>query len=240
MPFTFCHPAIVLPLNRIKSLSLTGLVAGSIAPDFEYFIRMTDKRLYTHTWSGLLWVDMPLALLLAFLFHTVVRNPLIHNTPVDFQRRLHPYSRFNWTLHFKKRWPIVIGCVIIGIISHLFWDGFTHENGYFVKHLPLLAGAIPLGAVHIEVHILMQVASSIIGALFILHALWQLPADVDTNVNTNYLPFWKRISLITIAIFIVRLLAGVASEIEDFVIPAISAFLIALVITSILLKKHYY
>jgi hypothetical protein len=229
MPFTFCHPAIILPLNRFKNFSLTGLVAGSIAPDFEYFIRMTDKRVYTHTWSGFLWIDTPLALLLTFLFHSLVRNPLIHNAPIDFQRRLFQYKFFNWTLFFKKHWLMVTASIIIGIISHLAWDGFTHENGYFVRYLPLLTAAIPVGTFHLAVHMLLQVVCSIIGGLVIFYALWQLPADPKASVNTNYFSFWKNVALITIAIFTVRLLSGISNEIEDIAIPAISAFLIALI-----------
>lgn len=237
MPFTFCHPAIVLPLNRIKGLSLTGLVAGSIAPDFEYFIRMSDTRVYTHTWSGFLWIDTPLALLLTFLFHNVVRNPLIYNAPIDFQRRLNQYKYFNWTFYFKKHWLMVIACVIVGIVSHLLWDGFTHENGYFVKYLPLLTASIPVGTFHIAVHMFLQVASSILGGLIIFYALWQLPVDHKTSVNTNYFSFWKNVAFITIAIFIIRLFAGISHEIEDIVIPAISAFLIALIVMAAFSKK---
>jgi hypothetical protein len=42
MPFTFAHPAIVLPLKHLPKrwYSLTGLIIGSMTPDFEYFIRM--------------------------------------------------------------------------------------------------------------------------------------------------------------------------------------------------------
>ncbi|HYH16960.1 MAG TPA: DUF4184 family protein [Flavisolibacter sp.] len=239
MPFTFSHPAIVLPLNRVKGLSITGLITGSIAPDFEYFIRMADKRVYTHTWTGLLWFDTPLALLLAFLFHNVVRNQLIYNAPINFQRRLMRYEYFNWTLYFKKRWLIITVSVIIGIISHLFWDGFTHENGFFVSYLPFLSTTILIGSFSIEGHMMLQLLSSIIGGLVILYALWQLPKDQRTTVNNHYLSFWKKVSLVTIIVFFIRLLMGVSFEIEDLIIPAVSAFLIALLLISVLRKGLY-
>ncbi|WP_220463965.1 DUF4184 family protein [Adhaeribacter radiodurans] len=43
MPFTFSHPAIVLPLTLLlrKWYSLTGLVIGSLTPDFEYFYQFS-------------------------------------------------------------------------------------------------------------------------------------------------------------------------------------------------------
>ncbi|WP_262496247.1 DUF4184 family protein [Flavobacterium piscis] len=39
MPFTFSHPAIILPLKYLPKnwISLTGLIIGSLTPDFEYF-----------------------------------------------------------------------------------------------------------------------------------------------------------------------------------------------------------
>jgi hypothetical protein len=199
---------------------------------------MTDKRVYTHTWPGLLWYDIPLALILTFLFHNLVRNPIIDNAPINFQRRLKHFEYFKWTLYFKKRWLAIIGCIIIGIISHLLWDGFTHENGYFVKYLPFLTFAIPVGSFHLEVHMILQVISSILGGLIILYSLWQLPIDEKAPISPDYLPFWKQVTLLAVFIFIIRLLFGISHEIEDFIIPAISAFLIALVIQSALVKRR--
>jgi hypothetical protein len=233
MPFTFSHAAIVLPFNKVKSLSITGLIAGSVAPDFEYFIRMTDRKVFTHTWSGLLWFDTPLALLLTFLFHNLVRNQLIANAPIRFQRRFKRYEFFNWTLYFKKRWLTIIICVIIGIISHLLWDGFTHETGLFVKYLPFLTATISLNTFQLEVHTLFQVMSSIIGGLIVLYALWQLPSDPKTTVNPYYWSFWKKVFFVSTLIFLLRLFFGVSHEIEDFIIPVVSAFLFGLILISI-------
>jgi len=40
MPFTLCHPALVMPLHRCarRWTSLSALVIGSMAPDFVYFL----------------------------------------------------------------------------------------------------------------------------------------------------------------------------------------------------------
>ena len=68
MPFTLAHPAIVLPLAAKKlRMSATGLVIGSMVPDFEYFIRMRTESKYSHTLAGLFWFDLPLGLLLCFV-----------------------------------------------------------------------------------------------------------------------------------------------------------------------------
>jgi hypothetical protein len=51
MPFTFSHPALILPLTRLPKrwVSATGLVIGSIVPDFEKFLKMNDGNTYSHT-----------------------------------------------------------------------------------------------------------------------------------------------------------------------------------------------
>ncbi len=51
MPFTFSHPAIILPLKYLPQnwFSLTGLIIGSLTRDFEYFIRMKVRSNYSHT-----------------------------------------------------------------------------------------------------------------------------------------------------------------------------------------------
>jgi hypothetical protein len=51
MPFTASHPAIILPLIYLpgKWISLTGLVIGSMTPDFEYFERMSVQSDYSYS-----------------------------------------------------------------------------------------------------------------------------------------------------------------------------------------------
>lgn len=73
MPFTFSHPAIILPLTSSKRqwFSATGLVIGSMTPDFEYFIRMKVQSDFSHTLPGLLWFDLPLGLLLSFIYNAL-------------------------------------------------------------------------------------------------------------------------------------------------------------------------
>lgn len=81
MPFTFAHPAIILPLPFLNKrwFSLTGLIIGSMIPDFEYFIRMRIQSIYSHTLAGIFWFDLPLALLISFIFHNKVKNLLFQN-----------------------------------------------------------------------------------------------------------------------------------------------------------------
>lgn len=50
MPFTFAHPAAVLPFSKkqVNYISVTALILGSMAPDFEYF----------YTLDRMAWLDI--------------------------------------------------------------------------------------------------------------------------------------------------------------------------------------
>ena len=119
MPFTFSHPAIVLPLTYLpkKWYSLSALIVGSMTPDFEYFIRMKDYSKYSHTWGGIFWFDVPLGLILLFIFHNVVRNILIVYLPFSLNIRFSSFATFNWNKYFQNNIIVVLISLIVGITS---------------------------------------------------------------------------------------------------------------------------
>lgn len=190
MPFTFSHPAIVLPFGLLpkRFISVTGLVAGSVAPDFEYFLRLKIKSEYSHTIDGMFWYDLPLALILAFVFHAIVRDTLIANSPRWFRKRLDPFKTFDWKNHFRKHIPAVLISLLIGIFSHLLWDAFTHEEGYYVTRIHFLKSSLHLFGNEIAVYHLLQHGCTVLGALFILWVIARLPKTETAagKINLNY------------------------------------------------------
>ena len=79
-----------------------------MTPDFEYFIRMKNVSRYSHTPIGLFWFDLPLALLLCFIYHLIVRNSLFDNLPAYLKEKLIIYKDFQWLKYFQARWAIVL------------------------------------------------------------------------------------------------------------------------------------
>lgn len=130
MPITFAHPAIVLPLlkKRFTLFSATGLVIGSIIPDFESFIRFNEHKHYSHTWPGMFWFDLPLAVIVAFMFHNIVRDPLINNLPETLGNKCRQFIGFRWNAYFRQHLVNILFSMLVGIALHLFWDAFTHLN----------------------------------------------------------------------------------------------------------------
>ncbi|HYH15674.1 MAG TPA: DUF4184 family protein, partial [Flavisolibacter sp.] len=135
MPFTFSHPAFILPFitKQRKWLSVTGLVVGSIVPDFEYFLRMEKGYPYfSHSASSLFYFNLPFGVLLCFLFHGVVRDPLVQNLPNFLRKRFIGVKRMNWMPYFKKHWIQICLSILLGALTHIGWDRFLHVSSDFL------------------------------------------------------------------------------------------------------------
>jgi hypothetical protein len=241
MPFTFSHPAIVLPLGYLpnKWVSLTGLVIGSLTPDFEYFLRMRIQSDYSHTVGGIFLFDLPLGILLAFIFHNIVRSSLIENLPDFLKARFLIFERFRWNQYFKKNYFVVIISILIGAASHILWDGFTHHGGYFVEKLPALADTYKIFGLEMPLLKILQHSSTIIGGLFIAFAIWKMP-PTERNSSSINLRYWFIVGVLTIGIVGTRLVTGLDYRIYgNLIVSGISGFMIALVVTSFLAKKKF-
>ncbi|WP_316771269.1 DUF4184 family protein [Pedobacter frigiditerrae] len=240
MPFTFSHPAIVLPLSYLPKrwVSLTGLVIGSLTPDFEYFIRMRIKSIYSHTLSGLFWFDLPLGILLTFLFHLLVRNALIGNLPNLFKKHFSVFEDFDWVGHFKENWLIICLSVLIGAFSHIFWDSFTHDTGYFVRRIPILLTKANFLGLSVSIHKIIQHSSTLIGAIVILFSILKLSNQVVSGkINFRY---WLLIVVVSLSVVLIRILCGLPfQQYGNVLVTGMSGLMISLILTPILMKIKF-
>jgi len=234
MPFTFPHPAIVLPLTFLprRWFSLTGLVIGSLTPDFEYFLRMRIQSDYSHTLSGLFWFDLPLGILLAFIFHNIIRDSLFDNFPTILKSRFTNFKQFNWNNYFKNNWLVVIISVLIGAVSHIFWDSFTHDQGYFVQTIPALTNTVDFIGRQVPTLKILQHSSTLLGGLVIVFVLFKRTPDKNVTGQLN-IKYWGILTILTLTIIEIRLLSGLDYKLYGHVIvTAISAGLISLTLMS--------
>jgi hypothetical protein len=240
MPFTFSHPAIVLPLYYAPKrwISLTGLIIGSLTPDFEYFIRMNVDSFYSHSVAGIFYFDLPIGILLAFLFHQIIRDSLYDNMPGFIKSRVAVFKEFHWNWYFRKNWLVVIISVIIGAASHLFWDSFTHETGIFVRLIPALQGTMSFFGNTLPVFVFMQYFWTVIGGIIIAIVLFRLPADPDVISWFNF-KYWLVFTGIAITVFMLRFRHGISIRNYDvIIITIISAGIISLSITPLIVKPR--
>ena len=239
MPFTFSHPAIVLPLTAKRiHLSATGLIIGSMTPDFEYFIRMKNISRYSHTLAGLFWFDIPLALLLCFIYHLIVRNSLFDNLPDYLRGKVVQFQNFQWTQYFKRHWVLVVLSVSFGAASHILWDGFTHESMFFVQKDPELSTLMTVGNINLASYRFLQLASSIVGLAIVVAAVISLKSrpHVRKKVNVSY---WWLICVIIATVMFMRFVGGLnIHDHRKVLVSIISSVFIALILTPMIFSQQ--
>jgi hypothetical protein len=238
MPFTFAHPAAILPFLNLKKhwFSATGLIIGSVVPDFEYFIRMDDKKIYTHYWAGLIYYDLPLSIILAYLFHNIVRNPFIDNSPFFLYRRMAVFKKFYWNRYFISEWPVVLYSILIGGVSHLLWDGFTHRNRFFVKNIELLRHEIFIAGINMPLYKALQYLSSAIGLAVIAYAIYRLPErNEEKRIFRKF--YWVNMFVIAATVLACRIFLNI-QNLKELVVSCVASLLLALIIVPFTLRKR--
>jgi hypothetical protein len=239
MPFTFAHPAIVLPFKNATNrfISFTALVAGSMTPDFEYFIRFRDFGMYGHTIAGLFWFDLPLGLMLFYVYQHLVKDALIDHLPYFLKVRVTPWKGINSASTPVARFLVVSISILLGSATHIFWDSFTHRYGYFVTVIPPLGKMIYLGHQHYQkVYNLLQHCSTIIGCILILISLMRLPKIIDVP-RKPIVAYWLVMAAGVVITLMIKFRMGLTlHQYGEVVVSAISGGLIGLLLASLLFK----
>lgn len=235
MPFTFSHPAVILPFTKVKPqwFSLTALFIGSMAPDFEYFLRMKMYGNYSHTLEGVFVFNLPLVIALSFLYHSIVRNHFIDNLPNALYNRLAPYKAFNWSKYFAKHFMVVILSAIVGVFSHIIWDSFTHGDGFFVERIWGLKGTFHLAGIKFKVYNVLQHISTVGGLFLVAYWVFKLPVTEAKSTASKQL-YWGIVAVASVIVFVIRFVLGSEiNSLKHLVVPIISALMTGVVIASL-------
>jgi hypothetical protein len=198
MPFTFAHPAAVLPLRRSRFLLTVPLIIGSLVPDAPYFFPAHWARMLgdTHTLYGSISICIPLGM--AFLVATLLlREPL---TVLLGARARYVCRRA--IERFAERplhWPIALLSILIGAWTHIAWDSFTHPLGWTTLRVAALSAPISLFGWDTEVSHLLQYVSSIFGlvvcGIWFHHRLAAVPPEVVRD-DPRPRPRWLVLTMI--------------------------------------------
>lgn len=181
MPFTFAHPAAILPFHS-KFFNTTALFIGAMAPDFLYFILFSPSNGYGHTLAGSFLLNLPLCFLVYFLLEYGLKQGFILGLPYPFRKyysiHLSPQIKLNSCLDLFK----FVTSSFLGMFTHILWDQFTHFNGYFVTTFPALQNPIFQGLA-IPLYKLLQHSSTCIG-LFILFIYFLQKTKLNITFQT--------------------------------------------------------
>ena len=237
MPFTAAHPAIVLPFikGNPRLISATGLIAGSLAPDFEYFFKLSVNGSHGHTIWGLLYFDIPVGALLAVLFHGVVKNNLIDNLPAAIQSRFQVVRHFHFTPYFRMNAITFFLCCWAGSASHVLWDSFTHNGAYFTRHISLYDDTFfEIMGVRYPLFFVLQHVSTAVGFMVIaLYIYFMRPEAFDPRRPAVL--YWAVIAGATFSVVCIRFMLK-SSDFNpgNFIVTLISGGCLGLIIAGLL------
>jgi len=172
LPFTVSHVAAVLPAYRplARAHVFSAAVIGSMVPDFGFLLPGSFARWQTHSLAALFSFCLPVGLLAYCLTQWLIKPAVVEVVPDGAHTRLcrdHPVAwRKPW------RWPLVVIALLLGAVTHLVWDGFTHENARGVHLFPGLTEYGPDMAGHsLQLYRWLQYGSSIVGLAIVAAAL---------------------------------------------------------------------
>lgn len=173
MPLTFAHPLAAVPFAR-RGLPLSALVVGAMAPDFIYYLQLRPGSDLGHTMPGLLLWNLPVALVVLWIFHRLLKRPLGELLPPGLQARLAPWSA-PFPFLPARRLVHVVAALLLGVVTHVAWDSFTHRTGAAVSRFPVLERPVGLGPLgEMPVYQLLQYGSTLLSLALLGLWLWRV------------------------------------------------------------------
>lgn len=130
MPFTVTHVVAVLPLYKYlgKFGALSALIIGSMIPDFAYMTPyLVHQRMHSHSLVGIYLYAIPMGLTIYFLYHFFMAPVLTSLLPKGIKQHLHTDLLLGKIPNIPSY--ILVFSLILGALTHIIWDFFTHRNG---------------------------------------------------------------------------------------------------------------
>jgi NAD(P)H dehydrogenase (quinone) len=132
VPFTVSHPAAVLPLRRL-GLPMTVLVVASMVPDVPVFLGRPRVYEVTHSLVGIVTIDLVMAVTVVAWWSFVMRDALVDLAPTPVRSRFAAHVRPS-----RRDWLLSPLAAVIGALTHVAWDSFTHAGEWGVVRIDWL------------------------------------------------------------------------------------------------------
>jgi hypothetical protein len=205
MPLTPAHAALAWPLTSIPRLPVAALVIGTLSPDFEYILRLAPSGTFAHSLLGVGLFCVPASMLLFVLFDRAVGPALLDLLPTGF--RVHASRRVpegGARTHLRTlAWAVP--ATALGALSHVVWDGFTHETGWVVVQVPILTTSLdlPEPLPRIPAYKLLQHGSTLFGLAALiawtLLTVRRIPAESRRFEPKQRLRFLRSVAILLCA-----------------------------------------
>lgn len=198
MPFTISHAVLAPPISKITGgrLPISALAIGTMTPDLYRLFTSQDYD-FTHEWRGIIVPDLLIGLAFCLLWYLLFRPVVFRCIGMVKPLDLHSFDRVCGFI------LSVCIALIIGIATHLIWDGLTHSDfrtfafDHFLNHtITLLGHGYPM-------HRVLQIGTSII-ALPIL--FWMMFKHIQQHQQVT--PVADKIKKIKWLLLIISTLGG--------------------------------
>ncbi len=195
MPNPIAHPAAAVPFTR-AGLVLSALVIGSVSPDFGYLIPVSNAY-FMYTIPGLILFDVPVGLALLWVFHIFGKWPLLSIAPDGLQRRLVMPAR-GFSFGPRRRFGLILLSLLVGSVTHVLWDSFTHEWGWFVEHSAFLR--VPV--VGMPAYEVLQNVGTLLGVCLLAYwfVRWWPTATESDRLPAGFSPKIRTLALVLAAL----------------------------------------
>lgn len=199
MPFTPSHAVVALPFIRTPLIP-AAIAIGAMTPDLPLFLRGFGVTYgFTHTYANVLWT-MVLAFGLFLIWRVVLRPTASELSPRWLARRLpsewdepaaDAASKAVGIGQGRSYIPLLVVSLLLGVVSHILWDEFTHAARLGLQLFPALAEQWgPLQGFK-----WLQHGSSVVGLVIIgIWVLLRLRRSESRDAGARAMPAWVRVS----------------------------------------------
>lgn len=130
MPFTVSHVVAVIPLYKYLGQfgALSALIIGSMIPDFAYMTPyLVHQRMQSHSLVGIYLYGIPMGLTIYYVYHFFMAPVITSLLPNLIKQHLHTDLLLGKIPNIPSY--ILVFSLILGALTHVFWDFFTHRDG---------------------------------------------------------------------------------------------------------------
>ncbi len=201
---------VALPFVRTPLIA-SAIAIGAMTPDLPLFVRGIGLQYgFTHAFANIVWTGM-IAFALFLVWRVMLRpcvselSPrwLARRLPVGWDQTMSAAAREAVGVGERRSYPLLLALsLLIGVLSHIVWDLFTHEGRWGSELFPVLDEPWgPLAGFK-----WLQHGSSVIGLLII--GIWMLvwvrrrsPRDAVDRMFPSWLRFawWLTLPVFLIA-----------------------------------------
>ncbi len=186
---------------------MSALVFGCFGPDLEYFLWLRPHGHFGHTLPGLFLFDLPACLIALFFFQRYAKAPLVACLPMHLRERIHKDGGLE--IRTFSKFMLVCASIMVGVLTHVVWDSFTHDSYLFGRDLEFLKKNVDLPVVGLrDWALILQYASSVFGlvAILVWFIYWYRHTAPDHLEKES--GFFSRDRLVVAGAFVAAILVG--------------------------------